>query len=142
MAQFREAEAEEFFSVDLVSSARAHIDFLRRVHAAGLSQRRASAESVRRYRDLWLPLLASRGAAALAAAEDAVPPLDVAWLWHCHRLAPRAAWGRARGLPLPLRRLGTRARRDEIGESLLGIRLPRRQRGSRPMARAWERDAL
>ena len=90
MAQFREAEAEEFFSVDLVSSARAHIDFLRRVHAAGLSQRRASAESVRRYRDLWLPLLASRGAAALAAAEDAVPPLDVAWLWHCHRLAPRA----------------------------------------------------
>jgi hypothetical protein len=32
-------------------------------------------------------------AAAVAAAElfpSMVPPLDVAWLWHCHRLAPRS----------------------------------------------------
>ena len=45
----------------LVASSRAHVAFLRRVHAAGVSLQRPSAESVRRYRELWLPLLASRG---------------------------------------------------------------------------------
>ena len=78
------------FSVDLVASSRAHVAFLRRVHAAGVSLQRPSAESVRRYRELWLPLLASRATAELALAEDLVPPLDIAWLWHTHRLAPRA----------------------------------------------------
>ena len=78
------------FSVDLVTLSRAHVAFLRRAHAAGVSLQRPSAESVRRYRELWLPLLAARGGAAeLALAEDLVPPLDIAWLWHTHRLAPR-----------------------------------------------------
>jgi len=37
-----------------------------------------------RYEVCWLPLLASqvKGGSAL------VPPLDCAWIWHCHRLNP------------------------------------------------------
>jgi hypothetical protein len=77
------------FSLDLVAAADEHVRFLRRVHAAGLSLRAPSAAEFRRYGHLWLPLLK-------AAAPDAAlcPPLDVAWLWHCHRLAP-ASYARA-----------------------------------------------
>ena len=72
------------FGVDLIEFSKCHIAFLRTVHAAGLTQARPSAASFRRYSELWLPLVASHQAAGLAL----VPPADVAWLWHCHRLAP------------------------------------------------------
>lgn len=74
------------FSCDLVANARLHVLFLRAVHLSGVSLRRPSAESIRRYKDLWLPLVASSTAAH--GVEQLIPPIDVAWLWHCHRLAP------------------------------------------------------
>jgi Glycine-rich domain-containing protein-like len=40
-------------------------------------------ESLRRYQILWLPLVAKEGSVQL------IPPPDIAWLWHCHRLAPQ-----------------------------------------------------
>lgn len=44
-------------------------------------------EALRRYSDLFLPLLAE-----LTEKKDTVPdlsvPVDIAWLWHCHKLAP------------------------------------------------------
>ena len=42
-------------------------------------------ESLRRYSELWLPLLAE---AREQHIRDVIPPPDIAWLWHCHRLAP------------------------------------------------------
>lgn len=43
-------------------------------------------EAIRRYSDVFLPLLAH------LTEQKAVPelavPLDIAWLWHCHKLAP------------------------------------------------------
>jgi hypothetical protein len=35
-----------------------------------------------RYQDHWLPLV------ALYPEEHLIPPLDIAWIWHVHRLAP------------------------------------------------------
>lgn len=76
-------KSERFaFSVDLVSHSKDHIAFLRALHSHGITWSRLSSESLRRYRDLWLPLVSQNRGAQL------VPPVDIAWLWHCHRLAP------------------------------------------------------
>ena len=52
-----------------------------------LSHEAVLAAAIRRYERLWLPLLAAHGrdggdGAGLAA------PLDIAWVWWCHSLAP------------------------------------------------------
>lgn len=88
------------FSVDLLRDAAAHLAFLRRMHPLIHSLGAAPStreESLRRYRDLWLPLVVRHPDVRLA------PPPDAAWLWHCHRLAPlrhasyvKARFGRAR----------------------------------------------
>ena len=70
------------FSCDLVPLALQHKSFLRTIHTLGISLERPSQESLRRYHDLWLPLVASH------KEHELIPPPDVAWLWHCHRLAP------------------------------------------------------
>jgi hypothetical protein len=82
------------------------LEHARLLHAAdtlphgGLCQGLMLKEALRRYETLWLPLLAHTAAtAALAppnggaeAGERAwralVPPLDVAFVWHLHRLRP------------------------------------------------------
>ena len=81
--------ATTVFSLDLVDFSDKHRQFLQYVHDLGVT-RRVTTESLRRYRELWLPLV------ALSYDNDAMkqeqgtllPPPDVAWLWHCHRLAP------------------------------------------------------
>ena len=61
-------------------------------------------EALRRYEQLWLPLLAA--AKAEGATATLVPPLDVAFVWHLHRLQPAAyaadtaAVAGAKGQPL------------------------------------------
>ena len=70
-------------SMDLVTLARHHVDFLKELHRSGISITRPSKESLRRYCDLWLPLVRS-----VECDMKLIPPADVAWLWHCHRLAP------------------------------------------------------
>jgi hypothetical protein len=70
------------FSCDLVRLAKHHIQFLQALHEHGVTLSRPSTESLRRYRDLWLPLVYEH------PNLDLIPPVDVAWLWHCHRLAP------------------------------------------------------
>jgi len=68
------------FTVDLLQCAKEHIFFLQRLHPHFIQK--PSTTSLRRYRDLWLPLVRARPTLSL------VPPPDIAWLWHCHRLAP------------------------------------------------------
>ena len=70
-------------SMDLVTLAKQHVEFLKDLHRSGISITRPSKESLRRYCDLWLPLVRS-----VECDTKLIPPADVAWLWHCHRLAP------------------------------------------------------
>jgi hypothetical protein len=86
--------SEYAFSVDLIESAALHIAFLKKIHSSGASLREPSERSTHRYVGAWLPLLAKMHASGALADAALSPPLDVAWLWHCHRLAP-AAYARA-----------------------------------------------
>ena len=78
-----------------------HYHFLKALHTGGITQH-LTTESYRRYL-LWLNLLLKLVLRRIrcnkfdtidnfAIAEDdemmIVPPQDVAWLWHCHRLSP------------------------------------------------------
>lgn len=65
-----------------IAGASEHIAFLRTIHVHGISLSKPSRESLRRYTQLWLPLVAAN------MGKQLVPPGDIAWLWHCHRLAP------------------------------------------------------
>lgn len=74
-------------SVDLVAQAKNHINFLRNLHASGITLSKPSYESFRRYSDLWLPFVKSFTINS-DEPKELIPPADIAWLWHCHRLAP------------------------------------------------------
>lgn len=58
----------------------------------GLCQGNALKESLRRYEKLWLPLLVHQHATAggQRGYSHLTPPLDIALLWHLHRLHPEA----------------------------------------------------
>jgi hypothetical protein len=71
-----------YFSCDLVEESRKHIRFLERLHANGDMLTPVSRQSLDRYITRWLPLVADND------TDQLIPPSDVAWLWHCHRLAP------------------------------------------------------
>mmetsp|Transcript_22417 Transcript_22417/g.32040 ORF Transcript_22417/g.32040 Transcript_22417/m.32040 type:complete len:236 (+) Transcript_22417:188-895(+) len=70
------------FSSDLVNQSRDHISFLQGLHRHGITLQRPSLKSLDRYTDFWLPFLHKY------QSEELVPPADIAWLWHCRRLAP------------------------------------------------------
>ena len=89
------------FSVDLIEKSRKHLNYLRKVHASGISLRAPSENAIRRYEKLWLPLISSVGNEKMATgglwAANLVPPTDIAWLWHCHRLSPQRSLTLGRG---------------------------------------------
>ena len=67
-----------------------HKAFLRLVHSAPgggdeLYLGRALPGAIERYLTCWLPLVANEG----GGSTRLIPPIDVAWVWHLHRLAPR-----------------------------------------------------
>jgi len=77
--------------IKLVDTAHEHVDFLRRIHpyvcgASDSHPREVLEHSLYRYLKLWLPLLLEN------ASTDAVlvAPVDIAWLWHAHRLSPKS----------------------------------------------------
>ena len=101
------------FSCDLVGNARKHLQFLKDIHTfncnvasicndirntkvsdvrdmkAVSKGKDVMEESLRRYKDLWLPLVAAvNSTASKTTPIELYPPPDIAWLWHCHRLAP------------------------------------------------------
>ena len=80
----------------LLAAVPQHLAFLRAAHRAGVSLSAPSAKTLERYASKWLPLLATADEGAALA-----PPPDVAWAWHCHRLAPRSYARTARRLGLP-----------------------------------------
>jgi len=70
------------FSVDLTDESKHHIQFLKVLHASTTTLCAPSDTSVERYLRFWLPIVAQN------PGEKLIPPADVAWLWHCHRLSP------------------------------------------------------
>lgn len=92
---------QDIVSCNLVESSKLHRCFLRNLHKYGITLTRPSYESFRRYSQLWLPFLArqyqqqqqenaespSDNKSSLLLL-DVIPPADIAWIWHCHRLAP------------------------------------------------------
>lgn len=70
---------------DLAELSYRHVSFLRRLHGLGVTLTEPSDESVRRYVELWLPLVAKMASTGLAI----IPPTDIAWIWHCHRLSTK-----------------------------------------------------
>ncbi len=69
----------------LIQGAIYQIDFLQQVNDYPLLYGgKILANAIRRYEELWLPLVADVGDLVV------YPPLDVHWVWHCHMLAPLA----------------------------------------------------
>ncbi len=84
----------------LCLESKKHIAFLQTLHLSGITLQKPSVESLRRYFNIWLPLVYHHNELRRASNNDfshmnygsdtksLIPPNDVAWLWHCHRLAP------------------------------------------------------
>jgi hypothetical protein len=95
--QIIEMSQNNIISCDLLDNARKHIWFLKQVHAntaislSDYDVSPAAIESIRRYQDLWLPLVAATSTQGSNNSKPVIliPPPDIAWVWHCHRLAPK-----------------------------------------------------
>ncbi|EYU41349.1 hypothetical protein ABFS82_12G024600 [Erythranthe guttata] len=75
-------------SVDLVSAAKQHLDFLAAVDRnRWLYEGPGLDRAIYRYNAFWLPLLAKQSGSQLVDG-PLVVPLDCEWIWHCHRLNP------------------------------------------------------
>jgi Glycine-rich domain-containing protein-like len=72
-------------NTELAEEARKHIVFLKGLHALSTTLTTPSLQSLDRYLNYWLPLLDNTGNPDV---DPLIPPPDIAWLWHCHRLAP------------------------------------------------------
>ncbi|XP_069133154.1 uncharacterized protein [Argopecten irradians] len=71
--------------VDLVEAAIREVKFLEKVNQQpSLYNGPIVRRAIYRYESLWLPLVAKHNKNTLVA------PLDIAWVWHCHMLAPVA----------------------------------------------------
>jgi len=68
-----------------------HKAFLRLVHSSlgdHLYIGKALPVAIGRYVRLWLPLVAEQ-CDHVSGTNTLVPPIDIAWIWHLHRLAPQ-----------------------------------------------------
>ncbi|TYG96029.1 hypothetical protein ES288_A11G315200v1 [Gossypium darwinii] len=75
-------------SVDLVSAARRNIGFLRSVYECQwLHQRATIIEAIRRYDEVWMPLISNLTVEG-STPPMVLPPFDVEWVWFCHTLNP------------------------------------------------------
>jgi hypothetical protein len=76
------------FSADLLVDAIGQIEFLKDVNTEGILYAGNILErALYRYERFWLPLCVNLELNG-KRSDDFYPPLDVAWVWHCHLLAP------------------------------------------------------
>jgi len=74
------------FSFDLVIAASNQLEFLTEINSVrDIFVGELIEKAIFRYEKLWLPFLAS-----FSDTPNLSPPLDVAWIWHCHLLAPQS----------------------------------------------------
>ncbi|XP_050413585.1 uncharacterized protein LOC126828047 [Patella vulgata] len=72
------------FSIDLVSAAIHHLEFLAEVNKTPyLQSDSVIRNAIYRYECLWLPFYAKFNEGLNLAA-----PIDIEWVWHCHMLCP------------------------------------------------------
>ncbi|GMY21800.1 glycine-rich domain-containing protein 1 isoform X2 [Fagus crenata] len=75
--------------VDLVSAARRNIGFLRVVaESQWLHDKATVVEAIRRYDELWMPLISDLTVVGSTNTPMVLPPFDVEWVWFCHTLNP------------------------------------------------------
>ncbi len=77
--------------MDLLEKSKDHISFLNGLHSLGVTLHRPSKKSLERYRDQWLPMVYKCNQKSCKKEQEKlrlIPPPDIAWLFHCHRLAP------------------------------------------------------
>lgn len=73
-------------SFDLVPAAINQLQFLEDIQALPqLQETNFLEKAIYRYEKLWIPLLLGSSASVQA---NLYPPIDVAWIWHCHLLCP------------------------------------------------------
>ena len=76
------------FSVDLVISALNQLYFLKEVNdLSTITKGDLLRKAIYRYEKVWLPLLESLSKESFSL-DQLFPPIDVAWVWHCHLLSP------------------------------------------------------
>ncbi|KAI5063844.1 hypothetical protein GOP47_0020514 [Adiantum capillus-veneris] len=79
---------EVSISIDLLATAKHFLSFLKTIsglpHLHGGS---LAIQAIRRYLNCWMPLVAKSG---LHSETTLMPPLDVQWVWLCHRLRPKS----------------------------------------------------
>ena len=74
--------------IDLIQAAKHELQFLRLVDKyPALYKGPVVKNAIRRYELFWLPL-ASKSLADSFSAQELAAPLDIAWVWHVHMLAP------------------------------------------------------
>ncbi|KAG7023996.1 Glycine-rich domain-containing protein 1, partial [Cucurbita argyrosperma subsp. argyrosperma] len=74
--------------VDIISAVRRNLGFLRTVaDSHWLHCESTLSEAIRRYEELWMPLISDLMVAG-ASPPMILPPLDVEWVWFCHTLNP------------------------------------------------------
>jgi hypothetical protein len=72
--------------IDLVSAAKRNITFLKSVaDSPWLHNTNIKVEAIRRYRDLWMPLISDL-TVQNCSLPMILPPFDVEWIWFCHSL--------------------------------------------------------
>ncbi|KAK2981710.1 hypothetical protein RJ640_005962 [Escallonia rubra] len=75
-------------SENLVATAKKQLEFLAAVDRnRDLYDGPALEKAIHRYKNCWLPLLAT-DAVSKSQEGPLVVPLDCEWIWHCHRLNP------------------------------------------------------
>ena len=65
-----------------VADLQVHRDFLLQAHIAGITDDRLET-AIYNYETNFLPKLVN------SKSNFVIPNIDVAWVWHCHRLAPK-----------------------------------------------------
>lgn len=71
------------FSVDLIKASLFHVDFLKEVNSLKFTPEQIT-RAVYRYEKLWLPFCIKNN----SVNKILFPPIDVAFVWHCHMLNP------------------------------------------------------
>ncbi|WCJ26911.1 hypothetical protein M5689_008692 [Euphorbia peplus] len=87
LSEISEVNSTVHLSLDLVSAAKRNIRFLRAVgDSQWLHEKSAVVEAIRRYDELWMPLISDLTVGSCAPM--VLPPFDVEWIWFCHTLNP------------------------------------------------------
>lgn len=80
----KQAASQLTFSVDLLTQAARHIEFLEAVaEDQDLKNENVLRRAAYRYEKYWLPLAAEH------TGEPLVAPRDIEWIWLCHMLSPK-----------------------------------------------------